>query len=133
MNQPISSLRRAAAPLALLLAAIAGAAGADTTAPVHRLPSVVLEGRSNLQAACPAAAEVLQDELASVVRRWRQEGVMRVSFTLEGERISDVQAQAGPTLYRQQVRLAVATLKCRSQGDRAERHSFDIGFSQTVG
>lgn len=123
------TLKRAAMPIALLLAAISGTAQADTA--IKTLPTVTLQGSASLKATCPQAAEVLQEALESTVHRVREEGVMQVRFTLVGQQISDVQATAGPARYRARVRTAVADLKCQGQSQVAQQHQFAINFSDS--
>lgn len=123
------SLKRVAMPIALLLAAVAGTASAD--AEIKTLPTVTLQGRASLEATCPNAAEALQEALEGTVMRMREEGVMQVRFTLNGQQVSDVQATSGPVRYRSRVRQAVNELQCKSGGQVAQQHQFTISFSHS--
>nr|WP_316642803.1 hypothetical protein [uncultured Roseateles sp.] len=119
-------LKQAALPVALLLAAAAGTASAESD--IKTLPTVTLQGRASLQATCPNAEEALQEALEGPVMRVREEGVMQVRFTLTGQQISDVQTVSGPTYYRSRVRQVVNELQCKGQGQVAQQHQFTISF-----
>lgn len=123
------TLKRAAMPVALLLAAAAGTASAESE--IKTLPTVTLQGRASLEATCPNASEALQEALEGTVMRLREEGVMKVSFKLTGQQVSDVQATSGPMRYRSRVRQAVNELKCSGQSQMAQQHQFTISFSHS--
>lgn len=116
-------LQSTALSLAALALALPFSAQAQT-AP----PPTVIEGRAGLQQACPEAAEQLQDTLRHQVLRHGLQGRMEVRFTLRGNRISEVETRDGPQGYQPYVRLAVAGLECRSAGEQAQSHRFEINF-----
>ncbi len=111
-------------PIALLLASAGGAVHADPA-------TITLQGRAPLQATCPQAEALLQDALEGPVMRLREEGAMQVSFVVTGQRISDVQASAGPSHYRSRVRQAVALLRCQGADQTAQQHQFTINFTHS--
>ncbi len=128
MRNTYPSIARQISGAAILLLAAAGA-GADSA--VQQLPSVTLYGSSSLRANCPEAVAAIQEGLQDKVRARREQGVMQVRFTLEGNRVSAVQADSGPILYRKQVREIIGKLQCNAQSQVAQQHLFEIEF--TVG
>lgn len=112
-----------ASPLAALALAVPFVTLAQT-APQR----AVIEGRIGLPQACPQAAEQLQETLRHHVLRRGEQGRMAVRFTLQGGRISEVEAIDGPARYQPYVRLAVAGLQCRAVDEQAQSHRFEIDF-----
>lgn len=111
------------ATLASLVLAMPFATLAQTAPP--RAP---IEGRAALLQACPQAAEELQETLRHHVLRRGEQGRMTVRFTLQGGRISEVEASGGPRSYQPYVRRAVAGLQCRATDEQAQSHHFEINF-----
>jgi hypothetical protein len=116
-----SPCRLAAAFLALAIAAPFAAAqpAADTPPPGPRLP---------VRAACPDIDQTLPDALYAAWHRLGSPAEIVVEFHLQGQRVFDVTALAGPARYYRAVRQAVGNLECDGRDARVHDVRFRVAF-----
>ena len=83
--------------------------------------------RTDIEAACPAIADLLQRELASSVLLQGKRGTVHVQFDWQGGGVRDVMARGGPAEYRQPIRRALHSVTC-VHGLDGDRFAFAIRF-----
>lgn len=83
--------------------------------------------RTDLEAACPAIADLLQRELAPSVLLQGKPGTVHVQFDWQGGGVRDVMARGGPAEYRQPIRRALHSVTCAHALD-GDRFAFAIRF-----
>lgn len=117
-----------AALLAALLAtslARAQSAGED---PLGRVEVIGTPARTDVRASCPSADANLQEALAYPAAMEGATGIVRVDFTMQGNRVTEVRPSGGPRVYHRAIRRAVRTLPCNDQGAQEQHYSFQIQF-----
>lgn len=82
------------------------------------------EPRRDVSSVCPAVHAELPEALASAWHRVGSSGVVRLRFTLEGERVVAAKAYDGPRAYHRFVREAMYGVPCAS--DRSGRQVFEL-------
>ncbi len=131
-SPPITNgvLRRAIASVSTL-AIGALLAGSQAVAQPQRLiadaPDPVRPTRTDIEAACPAIADLLHRELASSVLLQGRRGTVHVQFDWQGGGVRDVMARGGPAEYRQPIRRALHSVTC-VHGLDGDRFAFAIRF-----
>lgn len=125
----IAPLSRPWMSAALLATAATLGTQALASSAIQTLPRVTVEGRAALESSCPSALAELQDGIGNAVRLHGEEGVMRVSFTLEGQNISNVQTLSGPRPYKPVVKKAIKRLNCQAPSTQAQTHVFELTFT----
>lgn len=86
----------------------------------------VEQPRHDVRAACPGADRVLQDALAPAVYRLAKTKLVKVQFTLQGDRISEVRSNDWD--YRRSIRVAMDRLDCAQHSGKEQVYSFLINF-----
>ena len=80
--------------------------------------------RLDVRTVCPQIQAELPEALASAWQQVGQAGVVRVQFTLDGQRVTEVTPISGPRRYHRWVRSALFDVAC--QADRAQAQTFQI-------
>lgn len=110
------------------LPAFAQPAPAATTAsqPVDVLGQRIRadEPRRDVSTVCPAVHAELPEALASAWHKVGTSGVVRMRFTLDGERVVAAKVYDGPRAYHRHLREAIYAVQCAS--DRSGRQVFEL-------
>ena len=100
-------------------------------APVASQPVDVLgqriradEPRRDVSKVCPAVHAELPEALASAWHKVGTSGVVRMRFTLDGERVVAAKAYDGPRAYHRHLREAMYAVQCAS--DRSGHQVFEL-------
>jgi hypothetical protein len=79
--------------------------------------------RQDVRSVCPGIDERLPDEMVNVVRERGEAAQMQVRFTIQGQRISGVQAEGGPAAYQRRLTRIVRNLPCSNGSANAPAQS----------
>jgi hypothetical protein len=119
------------ASLAVALVALAPLPAAAQAQPAASSPVNVLGQRMPAEAprrdaskVCPALHAELPEALASAWQRVGRSAVVRLRFTLEGDRVREAVALGGPRAYHRHLRWAMHEVSCAS--DRPGVQQFEI-------
>lgn len=128
-NRLLMCILPAAAVLALpLLAAAQSTLDAAPQRVEIRSAQAADTPRRDVTTVCPAIQSELPEALASAWQHVGQAGVVRVQFTLAGNRIVDVTPVSGPRRYKHWVRSAMQDVSCQADREETQAFQLDIGF-----
>jgi hypothetical protein len=124
-------IRNLSAAVLAALPLLATAQSAGTAAPQRveiRTPQLADAPRRDVTTVCPKIQDELPEALASAWQAVGKPGVVRVQFTLDGQRVTDVTPVSGPARYARWVRSALQDVSCRSDRQQAQVFQLDIRF-----
>ena len=115
------------AALPLLAAAQSAAVLAPQRVEI-RTPQLADAPRRDVTAVCPRIQDELPEALASAWQAVGKPGVVRVQFTLDGQRVTSVTPVSGPARYGHWVKSALEDASCQSDRKEAQVFQLDIRF-----
>ena len=108
---------------------LAAAQGSGATQRIEVLSAQAAPApRLDVRTVCPQIQAELPEALASAWQQVGQAGTVRVQFTLDGQRVTDVTPVSGPRRYHRWVRSAMADVACQADRAQAQTFQLDIRF-----
>jgi len=125
MRNPSFIASSLSATLLALSPLFAAAQSSDATQRVEiRSAQATPAPRLDVRSVCPQIQAELPEALASAWQQVGQAGTVRVQFTLDGQRVTEVTPVSGPRRYHRWVRSAMDGVAC--QADRAQVQTFQL-------
>jgi hypothetical protein len=84
--------------------------------------------RHDIVAQCPAIAEQLSEQLASLKNEVGAEGTVRVQLLVDSQGLQRIESLEGPRRYQGRVRSTLQSLDCRSNTAAPQRYVLNIRF-----
>ena len=115
----------------LVLPIVAAAQAANSNPPQRveiRTPQLADAPRRDVTSVCPKIQDELPEALASAWKAVGKPGLVRVQFTLDGQRVVNVTPVSGSSHYTRWVRSAMEDVSCQSDRTQAQTFQLDIRF-----